>query len=76
MFWHLKGKSANARLRERMGAEISERKKKILQIVVDEYIETATPVSSKAITQKHLTEVSSATVHRPKPKISKNSSSR
>ncbi len=45
-----------------MGAEISERKKKILQIVVDEYIETATPVSSKAITQKHLTEVSSATV--------------
>ena len=45
-----------------MDGNISERKKKILQIVVDEYIETATPVSSKAITQKHLTDVSSATV--------------
>lgn len=41
---------------------ISDRKKKILQSVVNEYVETAAPVSSKAITQKHLTEVSSATV--------------
>ena len=30
--------------------KISDRKKKILQIVVDEYINTAVPVSSKTIT--------------------------
>ncbi len=41
---------------------ISERKKNILRIVVDEYIQSALPVSSKAITQKHLKDVSSATV--------------
>lgn len=45
-----------------MEETISERKRKILQSVVDEYVETAVPVSSKAITQKHLTDVSSATV--------------
>ena len=42
--------------------KMSDRKKKILQIVVDEYINTAVPVSSKSITEKHLTDVSSATV--------------
>lgn len=42
--------------------KMSDRKKKILQIVVDEYISTAVPVSSKSITEKHLTDVSSATV--------------
>ena len=42
--------------------KMSDRKKKILQIVVDEYINTAVPVSSKSITEKHLTGVSSATV--------------
>mgnify|MGYP002747858591 CR=1 FL=1 len=42
--------------------KISDRKKKILQIVVDEYINTAVPVSSKTITEKHLGGVSSATV--------------
>ena len=42
--------------------KISERKKKILQIVVDEYINSAVPVSSKAITERHLSGVSSATV--------------
>ena len=41
---------------------LSERKKKILQILVDEYINTAAPVSSKTITENHLTNVSSATV--------------
>ena len=41
---------------------MSDRKKKILQIVVDEYINTAVPVSSKSIAEKHLTDVSSATV--------------
>ncbi len=42
--------------------KLSERKKKILQIVVDDYIETAVPVSSKNITDKYLKDVSSATV--------------
>ncbi len=42
--------------------ELSERKKKILQIVVDDYIDTAVPVSSKAITEKYMQDVSSATV--------------
>ena len=45
-----------------MDETISERKKKILQSVVNEYVESAIPVSSKAITQKHMTDVSSATV--------------
>lgn len=42
--------------------ELTERKKKILKIVVDDYIETATPVSSRSITEKYLTTISSATV--------------
>lgn len=42
--------------------ELSERKKKILQIVVDDYIETAVPVSSKAISEKYLQNVSPATI--------------
>ena len=42
--------------------ELSDRKKKILQIVVDDYIETAMPVSSKAITQKYMKDISSATI--------------
>ncbi len=42
--------------------ELSDRKKKILQIVVDDYIQTAVPVSSKAIASKYLSNISSATV--------------
>ncbi len=42
--------------------ELSDRKKKILQLVIDDYIETAVPVSSKSITEKYLTTISSATV--------------
>ncbi len=42
--------------------KLSDRKKKILQLVVDDYITTAQPVSSKSITEKYLTNVSSATV--------------
>ncbi len=42
--------------------KLSERKKKILQLVVDDYISTAQPVSSKSITEKYLTPISSATV--------------
>ncbi len=42
--------------------ELSDRKKKILQLVIDDYIETAAPVSSKSITEKYMTSISSATV--------------
>lgn len=42
--------------------KLSDRKKKILQIVVDDYINTAQPVSSKSITENHMPNVSSATV--------------
>ncbi len=42
--------------------KLSERKRKILQLVVDDYISTAQPVSSKSITEKYMTEISSATV--------------
>lgn len=41
---------------------LSERKKKILKAVVDGYIESATPVSSKEIQEKHLPDCSSATI--------------
>ncbi|MBO4251367.1 MAG: heat-inducible transcription repressor HrcA [Clostridia bacterium] len=42
--------------------KLSERKKKILQYVVDDYISTAQPVSSKSITEKYMPGISSATV--------------
>ncbi len=42
--------------------EISERKKRILAAVVDEYISTAEPVGSKLIAQKSGLSVSSATI--------------
>lgn len=42
--------------------ELSDRKKKILQLVISDYIETAVPVSSKSITEKHLSNLSSATI--------------
>lgn len=42
--------------------KLSDRKKKILQYVVDDYIETAVPVSSKSLTERHLKDISSATV--------------
>ena len=42
--------------------KLSDRKRKILQLVVDDYISTAQPVSSKSITEKYLTDISSATV--------------
>ena len=42
--------------------EISERKKRILAAVVDEYIATAEPVGSKLIAQKSGLSVSSATI--------------
>lgn len=42
--------------------KLSDRKKKILQCVVDDYISTAQPVSSKSITERYMPGISSATV--------------
>jgi heat-inducible transcriptional repressor len=42
--------------------ELSDRRKKILQAVVDDYITDAVPVSSKEIQKKHLPAYSSATI--------------
>ena len=42
--------------------EISQRKKKILAAVVDEYIRTAEPVASKTIAQMPDMDFSSATI--------------
>ncbi|MCL2631294.1 MAG: heat-inducible transcriptional repressor HrcA [Firmicutes bacterium] len=45
-----------------MGKELSERKQKILKAVVDEYIKSATPVSSGEIKDKYFEDISSATI--------------
>lgn len=42
--------------------ELSERKKKILKIAVDNYIDTAVPVSSKMIAEQYEGSISSATI--------------
>ena len=42
--------------------KLSERKRKILGYVIDDYISTAQPVSSKSITEKYMKDISSATV--------------
>ncbi len=42
--------------------KLSERKRRILGYVIDDYITTAQPVSSKVITEKYMTDISSATV--------------
>ncbi len=42
--------------------KLSDRKRKILGYVIDDYINTAQPVSSKVITEKYMTDISSATV--------------
>lgn len=41
---------------------LDDRKKKILQAIIDEYIQTAEPVSSSAIVKKYGLDISSATV--------------
>lgn len=41
---------------------LTERKKNILRIVVDDYINTATPISSQKIHKEHLKELSPATI--------------
>lgn len=42
--------------------ELGERKKRILQAIIQDYIETAEPVGSRTIAKKHIKELSSATI--------------
>ena len=50
---------------------LDERKKKVLQAIVEEYINTAEPVSSNAITQNHGLECSSATIRNEMSELEK-----
>lgn len=50
---------------------LDDRKKKILQAIIEEYIETAEPVSSKAIMEKHSIDYSSATIRNDMAELEK-----
>src|SRR5574344_1769766 len=50
---------------------LDDRKKKILQAIVEEYIETAEPVSSKAIVEKYAVDYSSATIRNDMAELEK-----
>lgn len=50
---------------------MDERKKKILRAIIDEYIETAQPVSSNTIVQKYEPTISSATVRNDMAELEK-----
>lgn len=50
---------------------MDERKKKILQAIVEEYIDTAEPVSSKALVEKHDLDYSSATIRNDMAELEK-----
>ena len=45
--------------------KLSERKRKILQYVVDDYITTAQPVSSKSITEKYMQDLENLKFAKP-----------
>ena len=51
---------------------MDERKKKILQAVIDEYVNTAEPVSSSALVEKYNLKYSSATVRNELADLEKN----
>lgn len=50
---------------------LNDRKKEILQAIIEEYIETADPVSSKAIVEKYKIDCSSATVRNEMAELEK-----
>ncbi len=50
---------------------LDERKKKVLQAIVEEYINTAEPVSSNALTQNHGLKCSSATIRNEMSELEK-----
>ena len=51
---------------------LDNRKKKVLQAIVEEYINTAEPVSSNALTTNHGLDYSSATIRNEMAEIVKN----
>lgn len=51
---------------------LDERKKRILQAIIDEYISTAEPVSSGALVQKYQLDCSSATIRNEMAELEKN----
>lgn len=52
--------------------KLDERKKKILGAIVDEYIETAEPVSSGSLLEKSYLNCSSATIRNEMAELEKN----
>ena len=50
---------------------LNDRKKEILQAIIEEYIQTADPVSSKAIVEKYQIDCSSATVRNEMAELEK-----
>ena len=50
---------------------LNDRKKRILQAIVDEYVDTAEPVSSGAISQKYGIDFSSATIRNEMAELEK-----
>ena len=48
--------------KESASVELSERKKQILKAIIGDYIRTAEPVGSKALTEGHELPFSSATI--------------
>lgn len=54
-----------------MNKLLDERKKKVLQAIVEEYINTAEPVSSNALTQNHGLKCSSATIRNEMSELEK-----
>ena len=51
---------------------LDDRKKKVLQAIVEEYINTAEPVSSNALTTNHGLDCSSATIRNEMAELEKN----
>jgi heat-inducible transcriptional repressor len=51
---------------------ITERQQKILQIIIEEYTYTATPISSQGIIQKYMPNISSATIRNEMVVLEKN----
>ena len=51
---------------------LNDRKKKILQAIVEEYIETAEPVSSNTIVNKYNVDLSSATIRNEMAELESN----
>ena len=55
-----------------MNKLLDERKKRVLQAIVEEYISTAEPVSSNALTENHGLQCSSATIRNEMSELEKN----